>query len=116
MTTDEIRSILARKPRATEEYPFGPGAMVFKVGGKLFAIVGTEDRPLSVSLKCDPDEALALRSTYPSIQPGYHLNKRHWNTVALDSAIPNDLLHEMIDESYALVVQSLPKAIRDSLK
>ena len=110
-----LQKDLNAKPGATEEYPFGPQAAVFKVAGKIYAIVGWSESPLAISLKCDPDEAASLRSTYPSIQPGYHMNKRHWNTVTIDDTIPADLFRDMIDESYALVVESLPKAVRAGL-
>jgi predicted DNA-binding protein (MmcQ/YjbR family) len=89
--------------------------MVMKVGGKIFAIVGDEGEPLSISLKCDPIEAEALRAEFPAITPGYHLNKRHWNTIELDGSIPDDLVEDMIDASYELVVRSLPKAEREPL-
>jgi predicted DNA-binding protein (MmcQ/YjbR family) len=105
-----IRSLLSRKPGATEEYPFGPEAMVFKVGGKMFAIVGHTADPVTVSLKCDPDQAATLRSSYPAITPGYHLNKRHWNTVTLDGTVPDSLLRAMVDSSFELVTRSLPRA------
>ena len=96
---------------ASQGQPFGPDVLVFKVGGKIFAILGED----SVSLKCDPHLALALRETYASIQPGYHLNKRHWNTVALDGSVPDDELREWIEESYALAAASLTRAQRAEL-
>jgi len=107
-----IRSILAAKKGAVEEYPFGPGAMVYKAGGKIFAIVSIDSDPLSISLKCEPMEAEALRAEYPAITPGYHLNKKHWNTVVLDGSVPNDLVEDMIDGSYDLIVKSLSKVDR----
>ena len=96
---------------ATQDYPFGPGTLVFKVGGKIFAILG--DR--SVSLKCDPGLALVLRENYPAVTPGYHLNKRHWNTVLLDGTVPADELRDWIHDSYALAVASLTRAERAAL-
>jgi predicted DNA-binding protein (MmcQ/YjbR family) len=103
-------------PGAGGSYPFGPGTLVFKVGDKMFALLGEDEKPLTINLKCDPDEALALRAAHPrSIQPGYHQNKRHWNTVVLDGSLPDALVDEMIAHSYALVVAGLPKAEREKL-
>jgi predicted DNA-binding protein (MmcQ/YjbR family) len=98
-------------PGATEGYPFGEGALVFKVGGKMFAILGAT----SVSLKCDPGYALALREQYPSVTAGYHLDKRHWNTIELDGSIPADLLNEWIEDSHGLVLAGLSRAQRETL-
>jgi predicted DNA-binding protein (MmcQ/YjbR family) len=93
---------------AVETHPFGPQNDVYKVAGKIFAITG--DDPLRVSLKCEPELAEQLRASYEAIRPGYHLNKRHWNTVALDGTIEDELLRDMIEDSYDLVVSSLSKA------
>ena len=98
-------------PGATEGYPFGEGTLVFKVGGKMFAILGAT----SVSLKCDPGYALALREQYPSVTAGYHLDKRHWNTIELDGSVPADLLNEWIEDSHGLVLAGLSRAQRDAL-
>jgi len=95
----------------TEGFPFGEGALVFKVGGKMFAILGAD----SVSLKCDPIFAVAFRERYPAVTAGYHLDKRHWNTVVLDGSVPSDVIEDWIADSYQLVVASLTKAQRDSL-
>lgn len=97
---------------AVEDYPFGDEVAVFKVGGKVFAMVPVDDRHPSVTLKCDPDLALELRARYPAVRPGYHTNKRHWNTVDLDGTIPGDELEDMVTHSHALVVSRLPKAER----
>jgi predicted DNA-binding protein (MmcQ/YjbR family) len=102
-------------PGVTEEFPFGPTAMVFKVLGKMFAIVGWQNSPLSISLKCNPDDAQVLRASYAAIKPGYHLNKEHWNTVVLDGEVPDALVLELIEDSYALVAKSLKKAERERL-
>lgn len=115
MDLKSLRERLMTKPGATEETPFGPEALVFKVRGKMFALVAWQEHPLSISLKCDPDEALFLRDLYPAVRPGYHLNKRHWNTITLDGSVPDAELGQMIDDSYALVVRGLPKAQRDVL-
>jgi len=96
---------------STEGYPFGEGVLVFKVGGRIFAIVDNT----SVSLKCDPGLAIALREQFPAVTPGYHLNKRHWNTVALDGSVPHDVLEEWIEDSYDLALASLTRAQRAAL-
>ena len=104
-----------RLPGAAEDYPFGDGVAVFKVGGRRFGLVSLEGNPGSVNLRCDPELALELRARYSAVRPGYHQDKRHWNTVGLDGSIDNDELQEMIDHSYGLVVNGLPRAQRDRL-
>jgi predicted DNA-binding protein (MmcQ/YjbR family) len=96
---------------ATEGYPFGPGTLVFKVGGKIFAILGGD----SVSLKCDPALAEALRENFRAVTAGYHLNKRHWNTVELDGSVPDSELRDWIEESHALALASLTRRERAAL-
>jgi predicted DNA-binding protein (MmcQ/YjbR family) len=113
---EPLRAYLLDKPGATEERPFGPDALVFKVMGKMFALVAWQAQPLTISLKCDPGLAEMLRTTYGAVRPGYHLNKRHWNTVTLDDSIPQDEIREMIDNSYTLVVKGLTKADREKLR
>ena len=103
------------KPWAVEDYPYGEDVAVFKVGGRGFALCGLRDDPPTVSLKCDPEEALALRAAHPAVTPGYHLNKRHWNTVVLDGSIDDAEGAEMVDASYDLVVAGLPRRERDLL-
>jgi predicted DNA-binding protein (MmcQ/YjbR family) len=108
------------KPGSAEDYPFGDKVAVFKVAvfkvaGRMFALVPLGPPPGSVSLKCDPDLAAGLRARYAAITPGYHLNKRHWNTVTLDGSVPDDELLDLIDHSYELVVARLPRAERDKL-
>jgi predicted DNA-binding protein (MmcQ/YjbR family) len=111
---DAIAHCLSR-PGAEETMPFGPEALVYKVGGKMFALTVPDDVPPRLNLKCDPDRALALRDDHPAIIPGYHMNKRHWNTVVLDGSLPSSLIRELIDHSYALVVAALPKQTRAAL-
>lgn len=96
---------------AVEDYPFGGDVAVFKIAGRMFALVSLEGDP-TVSLKCDPDLALELRTQYPSVRAGYHLNKQHWNTIELDGSIDDNELRWMIDHSYELVVAQLPRAVR----
>jgi predicted DNA-binding protein (MmcQ/YjbR family) len=115
MKLDELRTYCLSKPGATESYPFGPGALVMKVRGKLFAIIADEETPVTVSLKCEPEVAVMLRSHYPAVIPGYHLNKRHWNTVTVDGTVPKKEVKEWIDDSYDLVVEKLPRKIRNAL-
>ena len=99
-------------PGSVEDYPFGDGVAVFKVGGRMFALVPLEGDPGSVNLKCDPGLALELRDRYPAVRPGYHQDKRHWNTVELDQSIEDDELREMIENSYSLVFAGLTRAQR----
>ena len=116
MKLEPIRTYLLKKKGSTEELPFGPDALVFKVMGKMFALVAWEETPLRITLKCDPDDALALRDQYKAVQPGYYMSKKHWNTITLDGSIPNDEILEMIDHSYDLVVKGLKKAVRQKLQ
>ncbi len=115
MDLAQFREYCLRKPRAGEGTPFGPDVLVFKVGGKMFALAVLDEIPTTVNLKCDPDWALYLRDRYEQVRPAYHMNKKHWNTVELDSGIPDTELRKMIDHSYELVVKSLPKAARAKL-
>ena len=104
------------KPGAKETTPFGPDNIVFKIEGKMFALAALDEIPSAVNLKCDPDRALELRDRYEQVQPGYHMNKKHWNTVLLDGAIPDGDVKGMIDDSYELVVRSLPRKSRQKLQ
>ncbi|WP_029111952.1 MmcQ/YjbR family DNA-binding protein [Mycobacterium sp. URHB0044] len=115
MTRDDVLDHCGGLPAAVEDYPFGDGLAVFKVGGKIFALIPLAADPPSVSLKCDPDLALHLRDRHQAVRPGYHLNKRHWNTVDLDGSIDDDECREMIDHSYDLVVGRLTRAKRAEL-
>ena len=112
MDLAEFREYCLSKPSATEETPFGPDVLVFKVGGKMFALAALDQVPPTVNLKCDPDLALDLRDRYEQVRPGYHMNKKHWNSVAIEGGIPNIELRKMIDHSYELILKSLPKAAR----
>jgi predicted DNA-binding protein (MmcQ/YjbR family) len=112
MTRDDVLDACAALPGAVEDYPFGEGVAVFKVHNRMFALVPLEGSPASVNLKCDPDLSLELRAQHPSVRPGYHQNKRHWNTVELDGSIEDGELRWMIDHSYELVVTNLPRAVR----
>src|SRR6187399_356068 len=104
MTPQELKAACLALPKAREEFPFDEATSVFKVAGKIFALSGLNGNPLRVSLKCDPEVAIHLRTTYPAVTPGYHLNKRHWNTVVVDGSVHDGLVREMIEDSYDLVV------------
>jgi predicted DNA-binding protein (MmcQ/YjbR family) len=104
------------RPGAAEELPFGPDTRVFKVGGRIFAILPADPDPDHVSLKCNPDFARHLRAAHRAIAPGYHLNKRHWNTVRLDGSLAPDLVEELLGHSYTLIVDALPRRVRDGLR
>ena len=112
---DQVIAECGARPGAAEDYPFGDEVTVFKVAGKMFALVSLGPPPGSVSLKCDPDLAVELRRQYPAITAGYHLSKRHWNTITLDDSVPEDELLELIDHSYQLVVASLTRMERNQL-
>lgn len=109
------RTYLLSRAEAQEDFPFGPDVAVMKVAGKMFATLSRNKGVAQMNLKCDPQEALMLRDIFPSVLPGYHMNKRHWNTVVLDGSIPRSELERMIDNSYALVVRGLTAAQRRAL-
>ncbi len=115
MDLESFREYCLSKPGATEDMPFGEDVLVFRVGGKMFALASLDEIPATANLKCDPDLALELRDRYEQVRPGYHMNKKHWNTVEIDSGIPDAELHKMIDHSYELVVKRLPDAKRKLL-
>lgn len=112
MDLAQFREYCLSKAEATESTPFGPDVLVFKVGGKMFALAALDELPTSVNLKCDPDLALDLRDRYEQVTPGYHMNKKHWNSVVIEGRIPDAELRKMIDHSYDLVAKGLqqPKA------
>ncbi len=112
---DKVIAACKAKPGSIEDYPFSEGAAVFKVAGKIFAIVDMDGSAGSVSLKCDPDLAVDLRRRYEAITAGYHLNKRHWNTIPLDGSVPDDEVLDLTHHSYELVVAGLPRGERDKL-
>jgi predicted DNA-binding protein (MmcQ/YjbR family) len=114
MTLAEFREHCIRLPGFSEDLPFGPEVLAFRVGGKIFALMDV-DLFVSVNLKCDPERAIELREQYPGITPGYHMNKQHWNTVLCDGSVPHKLLLELAEHSYTLVRASLPKKLRDGL-
>jgi predicted DNA-binding protein (MmcQ/YjbR family) len=109
ITLEQLDGYLLSKTGAEASYPFGEGTRVFKVLGKMFCLIGEDADPLRVNLKCDPDDALALRKQYPAITPGYHMNKQHWNSLYMDGSLPESLVRELIDHSYNLIVASLSR-------
>jgi predicted DNA-binding protein (MmcQ/YjbR family) len=115
MNLEMLRDYCLNKAGVTESMPFGDDTLVFKVGNKMFALSSLKPERYSVNLKCEPNYALELREQYPEITPGYHMNKKHWNTVQLDGALDDDFILELVDQSYQLIVQSLPKRIQQTL-
>jgi predicted DNA-binding protein (MmcQ/YjbR family) len=115
MDIETIRNYCAAKKAATSDFPFGEGTLVYRVMGKIFALIPLDASP-RMNLKCDPDFAEVLRQTHPAVTPGYHMNKRHWNTIMIDGSITDDEILDMIDHSYDEVVKGLTKAEREKLK
>jgi predicted DNA-binding protein (MmcQ/YjbR family) len=115
MTPEELRARCLSFFGTEETFPFGPETSVFKVAGKMFALSRLAENPLRVSLKCEPALAEQLRELHAAVIPGYHLNKRHWNTVIIDGSLPESTIGEMIEDSYDLVVSKLPRARRRAL-
>ena len=116
MTAAQLRKLCLSFPGAYEDFPFGPETSVFKVEKKLFAISALDASPLNVSVKCEPELASELRGSYPdAVVPGYHLNKRHWNTVMCDGSLPDAMVRDMVEDSYDLIVAAMPAAVRERL-
>ena len=111
----ELRDHCLSFPGSEETFPFGPNTSVFKVAGKMFALSRLAERPVRVSLKCEPQLAEQLRGAHAAVLPGYHLNKRHWNTVIIDGSLPERMIRDMIEDSYDLVVSRLPADRRGEL-
>lgn len=115
MNFQKLQTYLISKLGAWEDFPFDNNTLVLKVGPKMFALIGLEHDPLKIGLKCDPEHAEGLRAIYPAVEPAYHMHKRHWNTVTLDGSIPDDVIYEMIDDSYELVFESLTRKQREDI-
>ncbi len=103
MDIESLRNYCLSKPGVEETLPFGPDTLVFKVSGKIFLLTGLDSEQLSFNVKCDPDKAIELREEFPCVLPGYHMNKKHWNTVVVDGSVATKQLKEWIDHSYDLV-------------
>lgn len=112
MHIEEFRAYCLAKDHVTEEFPFGPDTLVFKAMGKMFALTGLDNPTFLVNLKADPEKSILLRDEYPEIAPGYHMNKKHWNTVNFEGNLSLKMLKQLIDESYLLVLNSIPKKHR----
>ncbi|MCO6479074.1 MAG: MmcQ/YjbR family DNA-binding protein [Phaeodactylibacter sp.] len=115
MNIEEFREYCLSKKGVEETFPFDEETLVYKVMGKIFAITGLDSAEFTVNLKCDPDRAIELREEYPEIRPGWHMNKKHWNTVEFESGLSDDFLCGLIDHSYELVVSGLPKKLQAEL-
>lgn len=116
MDIESLRDYCLSKPAAEETLPFGPDTLVYKVGGKIFLICSLNSESLRFSVKCDPEKVIELRERYDCVQPGYHLNKKHWNTIYVDGTVSNSMLKEWINDSYDLIVASLPVKARNQIK
>ena len=115
MHIEELRNYCLSKKGATEAFPFDETTLVFKVLGKMFALTDTEGE-FSINLKCDPKNAIELREHYPSVRPGYHMSKKHWNTISPAELMDDSLIFSWVDDSYDLVVSKLTKAQKEQLK
>jgi predicted DNA-binding protein (MmcQ/YjbR family) len=109
MNIETLREYCLSKPDVEETLPFGPDTLVFKVAGKIFLLTGLDSTPLQFNVKCEPSKAIELREEYDCVKPGYHMNKKHWNTIVVDGSVPSKLLREWIDHSYKLVAPSPKK-------
>jgi predicted DNA-binding protein (MmcQ/YjbR family) len=114
-TTAALHRACMAMPGAEETFPFGPRVAVFKVGGKMFALLGVDERPPRISLKCEPELVEQLRQDYEQIRGGFHLDKCHWNTITCDGGVPTKMLRDLIEDSYDLVVAKLPRVKREEL-
>lgn len=115
MDIQTFREYCLKKNGVTEDTPFDNNTLCFRVGNKIFALLDI-DKFESVNLKCDPEKAIMLRESYEGIIPGYHMNKKHWNTVSCDGKVPAQLILELVDHSYSLVFASLPKKLKEEIK
>jgi predicted DNA-binding protein (MmcQ/YjbR family) len=115
MNIEELREYCLSKKGAEESFPFDEHTLVFKVMGKIFAITGLDAEDLRVNLKCDPEYSIELREQYPEIYPGFHMNKKHWNTVICEENLSDKMICHLIDHSYTLIVNNLPKKIQTEL-
>jgi predicted DNA-binding protein (MmcQ/YjbR family) len=115
MNVEEIREYCLSKKATTESFPFDEITLVIKVMNKMFILINL-DTDLSINLKCDPEKAMALREQYSAVLPGYHMNKKHWNTIMVNGTLPRAIIKQWIDDSYDLVVKSLPKKTQQSLE
>ena len=115
MDIEIVRAYCLSLPSVTEDFPFDETTLAFRIGNKIFALMSLDAEPLSINLKCSPDRAIELRETYSSIIPGFHMNKKHWNTVYIDGSLDEKLVQNLIQHSYELVLNSLPKILRQTI-
>lgn len=115
MNIETFRAYCLAKKGVTEELPFGPTTLVFKAMGKMFALTSLDAENFSINLKCDPEKAEELREQHPCVAPGYHMNKKHWNTILVDGSVLDQKLCEWIDDSYGLIIRALPKKVKQQL-
>lgn len=116
MNIEELREYCLSKKGVEECFPFDEKTLVFKVMGKMFLLSGIESKPLEMNVKCDPAMAVSLREAYKCVQPGYHMNKKHWNTITCDGTVPEKLIRTWIDHSYNIVVDGLPQKLKKALQ
>jgi predicted DNA-binding protein (MmcQ/YjbR family) len=116
MNIEDLRSYCIQKPFTEESFPFDSTTLVFKVAGKIFLLVNVDGDPLQFNIKCDPEKAIELREQYECVLPGYHMNKKHWNTIICDGTVQIKILKQWIDDSYELIVDSLPKKVREQIR
>ena len=116
LSLEVIKAYCLAKPGSSAGYPFGEGTLVFKVLDRMYALCSEDERPLRINLKCDPDDALALRAQYSAIIPGYHMNKKHWNSLIMDGSLQDSLVFELIDHSYQLVISKMSQAKQRKLR
>ncbi len=115
MNSEQIREYCLNLPAVTEDMPFGDDTLVFRIKNKIFALLNLEGE-IRLNLKCDPERAIALREEFSAIIPGYHMNKAHWNTLIMNDSLKVELIRSLIDHSYELIIESLPKAVKEELK
>jgi predicted DNA-binding protein (MmcQ/YjbR family) len=116
MNIEELRSHCLNKKGVEETLPFGPETLVYKVMGKVFLLTGLDSQPIEFNVKCEPDKAIELRERFSCVLPGYHMNKKHWNTIVDDGSVSSNQLRQWIDDSYNLIVESLPKKLKAELE
>lgn len=115
MDVEELRKYCLSLPHSSEHMPFDDSTLVFKVAGKMFALISLDSSPLRITLKSNPEDAIQLRAEWPAILPGYHMNKKHWNTVIIDGSLSSEFIIGLIDQSHSLVVSTLPKKIQKQI-
>lgn len=116
MNIESLQHYCLSKKGVVESLPFGPSTLVFKVGGKMFLLASLDAVPLQFNVKCEPDNAVLLREQYACVLPGYHMNKQHWNTIIVDGTASDKLLQQWIDDSYNLILQTLPKKLQEQIR